>query len=93
MVRAMTEPVALVLDHVEALQNRACLDTVAERALGLSAGSQVALAARCLLAMRRIVEAHPNRVMPQGRTGARVRPVVRCGPPTGRPRSRGGIGT
>jgi LuxR family maltose regulon positive regulatory protein len=45
-VAAMTEPVAVVLDHVEALQNRACLDAVAELALGLPAGSQVVLAAR-----------------------------------------------
>jgi LuxR family maltose regulon positive regulatory protein len=45
-VAAMTEPFALVLDHLEALQNRPCLDAVAELALGLPAGSQLVLAAR-----------------------------------------------
>jgi LuxR family transcriptional regulator, maltose regulon positive regulatory protein len=45
-VSAMTGPVALVLDHLESLENRECLDAVAELALGLPAGSQLALAAR-----------------------------------------------
>jgi LuxR family maltose regulon positive regulatory protein len=45
-VSAMTQPAALVLDNLEALENRACLDAVAELALGLPAGSQVAMAAR-----------------------------------------------
>ena len=42
------------------------------------------------------VEFHPShgdRMMPRCRRGATVRSVVRCGPPTGRPSSRGGIGT
>jgi LuxR family maltose regulon positive regulatory protein len=42
----MTQPVALVLDHVEVLENQECLDVVAELALGLPTGSQVALASR-----------------------------------------------
>jgi ATP/maltotriose-dependent transcriptional regulator MalT len=50
-VAAMTEPVALVLNHMEVLQNRACLDAVAELALGLPAGSQVVLAARPIPAL------------------------------------------
>ena len=45
-VSAMTQPAALVLDNLEVLENRACLDAVAELALGLPAGSQVAMAAR-----------------------------------------------
>jgi LuxR family maltose regulon positive regulatory protein len=45
-VSAMTQPVALVLDHLESLENRECLDAVAELALGLPAGSQLALASR-----------------------------------------------
>jgi LuxR family maltose regulon positive regulatory protein len=45
-VSAMTQPVALVLDNLELVENRACLDAVAELALGLPAGSQVAVAAR-----------------------------------------------
>ena len=39
----MKEPVVLVLDHVEALQNDECLDTIAELALHLPAGSRLAL--------------------------------------------------
>ena len=45
-VSAMTQPVALVLDNLELLENRACLDAVAELTLGLPAGSQLAFAAR-----------------------------------------------
>ena len=37
-IAAMTEPVALVLDHVELLDNPECLDVVAELALGLPEG-------------------------------------------------------
>jgi LuxR family transcriptional regulator, maltose regulon positive regulatory protein len=37
-VSRMTEPVALVLDHVELLHNRACLDVVAELAVQLPGG-------------------------------------------------------
>ena len=40
-VPAMTEPVAVVLDHLELLDNRECLDAVAELAVRLPAGSQL----------------------------------------------------
>jgi LuxR family transcriptional regulator, maltose regulon positive regulatory protein len=43
---AMTEPVALVLDHVELLHNRECLDAVAQLAVQLPAGCQLALVSR-----------------------------------------------
>jgi LuxR family transcriptional regulator, maltose regulon positive regulatory protein len=45
-VAAMTEPVALVLDQLESLENQECLDAVAELALGLPTGSQLVLASR-----------------------------------------------
>jgi LuxR family maltose regulon positive regulatory protein len=45
-VSAMTEPVAVVLDHMELLDNRECLDAVAELAVRLPAGSQLMLASR-----------------------------------------------
>jgi LuxR family maltose regulon positive regulatory protein len=45
-VAATTQPVALVLDHLELLDNQQCLDAVAEVALRLPAGSQLALASR-----------------------------------------------
>ena len=43
---AMTEPVALILDHVELVSNQECRDAVAELALHLPAGSQLAIATR-----------------------------------------------
>jgi LuxR family maltose regulon positive regulatory protein len=43
---SMTPPVALVLDHLELLTNLQCLDVVAELALQLPAGSQLALGSR-----------------------------------------------
>ncbi|HVG65137.1 MAG TPA: LuxR C-terminal-related transcriptional regulator [Actinomycetota bacterium] len=43
---AMAEPVALVLDHVEQVSNQDCRDAVAELALHLPAGSQLAIATR-----------------------------------------------
>ena len=43
---AMTEPVALILDHVELVSNQECRDAVAELALHLPAGSQLAIASR-----------------------------------------------
>jgi LuxR family maltose regulon positive regulatory protein len=43
---AMTAPVAVVFDHVEMLHNRQCLDAVAELAMQLPVGSQLALASR-----------------------------------------------
>jgi LuxR family transcriptional regulator, maltose regulon positive regulatory protein len=45
-VAAMTGPVALVLDHLELLENQACLDVVAELAAQLPAGSQLLVASR-----------------------------------------------
>ncbi|HKQ00172.1 MAG TPA: LuxR C-terminal-related transcriptional regulator [Actinomycetes bacterium] len=45
-VASMTEPVWLVLDHLELLSNQECLDTVAELAVGLPEGSCLALASR-----------------------------------------------
>ena len=43
---AMTEPVALVLDHVELLHNRECLDALAQLAVLLPTGCQLALVSR-----------------------------------------------
>jgi LuxR family transcriptional regulator, maltose regulon positive regulatory protein len=43
---AMTQPVALVLDHVELLANQQSLDAVAELATQLPAGAQLVLASR-----------------------------------------------
>jgi LuxR family transcriptional regulator, maltose regulon positive regulatory protein len=45
-VSAMTEPVAVVLDHLELLDSQECLDAVAELAVRLPAGSQLVLASR-----------------------------------------------
>jgi LuxR family maltose regulon positive regulatory protein len=42
----MTGPVALVIDNLEALTNRACLDAMAEVVARLPTGSQLALAGR-----------------------------------------------
>jgi LuxR family maltose regulon positive regulatory protein len=42
----MKEPVALVLDHVEAVDNPECLDVIAELALHLPLDAQLALASR-----------------------------------------------
>jgi len=43
---AMTEPVALVLDQVELLHNRQCLDALEQFAMQLSSGSRLVLASR-----------------------------------------------
>jgi LuxR family maltose regulon positive regulatory protein len=43
---SMTRPVSVVLDNLELLANQDCLDAVAEVALRLPAGSQLALASR-----------------------------------------------
>ena len=43
---AMTGPVALVLDHLELLENQECLDAVAELAARLPAGAQLLVASR-----------------------------------------------
>ena len=45
-ISAMTEPVAVVLDHVELLESQECLDAVAELAMRLPKGSQLVLASR-----------------------------------------------
>jgi LuxR family maltose regulon positive regulatory protein len=45
-VSAMTDPVAVVLDHLELLDSRECVDAVAELAVRLPAGSQLVLASR-----------------------------------------------
>jgi LuxR family maltose regulon positive regulatory protein len=45
-VAAMTQPVALVLDHLELLENQACLDVVAELAAQLPTGAQLLVASR-----------------------------------------------
>jgi LuxR family maltose regulon positive regulatory protein len=45
-VSQMTQPVAVVLDHLELLDNRECLDAVTELAVRLPAGSQLVLASR-----------------------------------------------
>jgi LuxR family transcriptional regulator, maltose regulon positive regulatory protein len=47
-VATLTEPVSLVLDHVEALGNREGLDAVAELSLRLPPGSQLLLASRSM---------------------------------------------
>jgi LuxR family transcriptional regulator, maltose regulon positive regulatory protein len=43
---SMTQPVALVLDHVEALHNQECLDAIAELSVHLPARTQLAIATR-----------------------------------------------
>jgi LuxR family transcriptional regulator, maltose regulon positive regulatory protein len=45
-IAAMDQPVAIVLDHVEALTNPECEDAVTNLALGLPPGSQVAIGSR-----------------------------------------------
>ena len=43
---SMRTPFTMALDHVEAIQNPTCRDTIAELALGLPAGSRLGLASR-----------------------------------------------
>ena len=43
---SMNAPVVLVLDHVESLHNRECLDAIAELSVHLPSGAQLALATR-----------------------------------------------
>jgi LuxR family maltose regulon positive regulatory protein len=45
-IAAMHQPVTLVVDHLEAVTNRACLDAITQLALGLPAGSQLAIGSR-----------------------------------------------
>ena len=66
----MNEPVVLVLDHVEALQNDECLDTIAELALHLPDGARLALGTRAEppLPMARL---HAGRTSWRSESGAR----------------------
>jgi LuxR family maltose regulon positive regulatory protein len=75
----MSRPFSLVLDHLELLENTECLDAVAELALQLPAGSQLALASRrspplpvaLLRAQGRVVEVGPAELaMDQGEARA-----------------------
>ena len=45
-IAAMHRPVTLVVDNLEAVTNRTCLDAITELALGLPAGSQLAIGSR-----------------------------------------------
>ncbi len=45
-IASMRQPVALVLDHAEAITNPECIDTITELALSLPAGSRFAVASR-----------------------------------------------
>jgi LuxR family maltose regulon positive regulatory protein len=45
-IAAMDLPVTLVVDHLDAVTNRACLDAITQLALGLPAGSQLAIGSR-----------------------------------------------
>jgi LuxR family maltose regulon positive regulatory protein len=46
VMSATTQPVTLILDHVELLHNRQCLDALEQLAVQLAGGSQLALASR-----------------------------------------------
>jgi LuxR family transcriptional regulator, maltose regulon positive regulatory protein len=45
-IAAMRRPVTVVLDHLELVTNRECLDAIGQLALGLPAGSQLAIGSR-----------------------------------------------
>ena len=45
-VAAFGQPVSLVLDHIEVITNRECLDAIAQLAVGLPPGSQLAIGSR-----------------------------------------------
>ena len=45
-IASMRQPVALVLDHAEAITNAECIDTLTELALSIPAGSRFAVASR-----------------------------------------------
>jgi LuxR family transcriptional regulator, maltose regulon positive regulatory protein len=45
-IAALGQPISLVLDHIEAITNRQCLDAIAQLALGLPRGSQLAIGSR-----------------------------------------------
>ncbi len=65
-VSAMTQPVALVVDNVEALDNPQCLDALVEVAAHLPAGSQLALAARTTPGLPVALWGEPGRVVAIG---------------------------
>ena len=48
-IASMHHPVALVIDHLEALTNRECSDAIAALALGMPPGSQLAIGSRDVL--------------------------------------------
>jgi LuxR family maltose regulon positive regulatory protein len=45
-IAGLGQPVSLVLDHIEVITNRDCLDAIAQLALGLPPGSQLAIGSR-----------------------------------------------
>jgi LuxR family maltose regulon positive regulatory protein len=45
-IAAFGQPVSLVLDHIEVVTNRECLDAIAQLAVGLPSGSQLAIGSR-----------------------------------------------
>jgi LuxR family transcriptional regulator, maltose regulon positive regulatory protein len=63
---AMPQPVALVLDHLELLENQECLDLVAELAAQLPAGTQLLLASRARLPLPVAVLRAQGRVVELG---------------------------
>jgi LuxR family maltose regulon positive regulatory protein len=63
---AMPQPVALVLDHLELLENQECLDLVAELAAQLPAGTQLLLASRARLPLPVAVLRTQGRVVELG---------------------------
>jgi LuxR family transcriptional regulator, maltose regulon positive regulatory protein len=46
VLRSMSSPIFLILDHAEAITNRDCLDAITELALSVPPGSQFAIASR-----------------------------------------------
>jgi LuxR family transcriptional regulator, maltose regulon positive regulatory protein len=62
----MGDPVCLVLDHVEPLTNRQCLDEVAEVALHLPPGSRLTLASRFRPPLPTALQADEDRVLELG---------------------------
>ncbi len=51
-IASLRRPIALALDHAEAISNPECLDAIAELALSMTAGSQFAIASRSNLELR-----------------------------------------
>jgi LuxR family transcriptional regulator, maltose regulon positive regulatory protein len=65
-VAALTQPVALVVDNVEALDNPQCLDAIVELATHLPRGSQLALAGRTTPRLPVALLGAPGRVVAIG---------------------------